>query len=115
VSRVRSVRGMPNTLPPRSGRMSPMPTYAVRYTYDRTKDDTRDAVRPAHRAYLSSLGELLGSGPLVDGAPGALLVLRTPDRASLDTILAADPFALDDVISETDVREWDLVLGPWSA
>ena len=91
-----------------------MPTYAVRYTYDLAKDAVRDAVRPSHRAYLVGQSTLLGSGPFVDGLAGALLVFRTVDRAELDAVLAADPFAVEGVIAETDVREWDVVLGPWS-
>ena len=91
-----------------------MPTYAVRYTYDLTKDDVRDAVRPEHRAYLMRQSALLGSGPFVDGAAGALLVFRTADRAELDAIVAADPFTVEGVVAETDIRTWDVVLGPWS-
>lgn len=93
-----------------------MPTYAVRYTYDE-RADVRDAVRPEHRAYLGSLadeGRLLGSGPFADGDPGALLVLRADDRDALDALLAADPFAREGIVAVTDVRVWDLVLGPWS-
>jgi len=91
-----------------------MPTYAVRYTYDE-RTDVRDRVRPAHREYLLSQKQLLGSGPFVDGASGALLVFGTADRAELDAILAADPFEIEGIIAETDVREWEVVLGPWSA
>jgi uncharacterized protein YciI len=94
-----------------------MPTYAVRYTYDE-RTDVRDAVRPEHRAYLAGLAErgvLLGSGPFSDGDPGALLVFRTDDRDALDAVLVADPFAREGIVRETDVRTWDLVLGPWSA
>ena len=91
-----------------------MPTYAVRYTYD-DRTDVRDRVRPAHREYLLNQSTLLGSGPFVDAAPGALLVFGTADRAELDAIVAADPFVLEGLVAHTDVREWDVVLGPWSA
>ena len=70
-------------------------------------DDERSNYRLAQET-------LLGSGPFEDGAPGALLVFGTADRAQLDTVLAADPFALEGLIAETDVREWDVVLGPWA-
>jgi uncharacterized protein YciI len=93
-----------------------MPTYAVRYTYDQ-RADLRDQVRPEHRAYLAELAGrdlLRGSGPYADGDPGALLVLRTADRAELEALLAADPFAREGLVAATEVREWTLVLGPWA-
>ncbi len=93
-----------------------MPTYAVQYTYDE-RADVRDAVRPAHRAYLAGLaatGLLRGSGPYVGGAPGALLVFSAPDEDALQALLADDPFHLEGLIAATEVREWDVVLGPWA-
>ncbi|MGN8246198.1 YciI family protein [Cellulomonas soli] len=94
-----------------------MPVYAVTYTYV-TDPAALDAVRPEHRAYLGALAEsgvALGTGPFVGGEAGALLVLRTSDRASLEAALAGDPFAQHHLISRTDVREWSPVIGPWSA
>ncbi|MDC7122081.1 YciI family protein [Cellulomonas fimi] len=94
-----------------------MPTFAVTYTYDE-RTDVRDRVRPEHRDYLRSLvdvGQLLGSGPFTEGDPGALLVFRTDDRAALDALLAADPFAREGLVAATAVRTWDVVIGPWSA
>jgi len=93
-----------------------MPTYVVRYTYDE-RTDVRDAVRPEHRAYLGDLadqGVVLGSGPFTDGEPGALLVFRTADRDALDAVITADPFTREGLVRETDVRSWDIVIGPWS-
>ncbi|MEZ0448379.1 YciI family protein [Cellulomonas sp. ICMP 17802] len=94
-----------------------MPIYAVRYTYDE-RADVRDRFRAEHRAYLSGLAEsgtLLVSGPYADGDPGALLVFRADDRASVDAVLAADPFAREGLVADADVRAWELVLGPWAA
>lgn len=94
-----------------------MPTYAVRYTYDE-RADVRDHFRPEHRAYLTALAEhgtLLGSGPFTDGDPGALLVFRAASPEVVDAILADDPFVREGVVAQSDVRAWDVVLGPWSA
>jgi uncharacterized protein YciI len=94
-----------------------MPTYAVRYTYDE-RTDVRDHVRPEHRSYLSALAEhgtLLGSGPFTDGEPGALLVLRAASPEVVDAILADDPFVREGLVAHSEVRAWDVVLGPWSA
>ncbi|RMI08829.1 YciI family protein [Cellulomonas triticagri] len=93
-----------------------MATFAVRYTYDQ-RADLQDEVRPEHRAYLRGVaerGDLLGSGPFTDGTPGALLVFDVADRAALDAVLAADPFAHAGVIADVEVRPWTLVLGPWA-
>jgi hypothetical protein len=92
-----------------------MSIFAVQYTYDERRDE-QDAVRPEHRAYLRSLAEddrLLASGPWADGPSGALLVFQTPDRAALDDLLGADPFAVAGLIASTTVRGWNVVIGGW--
>ena len=74
--------------------------------------------RPEHRSYLSALAEhgtLLGSGPFTDGDPGALLVFRAASPEVVDAILADDPFVREGLVAHSDVRAWDVVLGPWSA
>ncbi len=94
-----------------------MTTFAVRYTYDE-RADVRDTVRPEHRAWLArqaEAGTLLGSGPFTDGEPGALLVLRATDEPALRGLLAQDPFAREGLVAATEVRAWDVVLGPWAA
>ncbi|WP_136519877.1 YciI family protein [Cellulomonas telluris] len=94
-----------------------MTLFAVRYTYD-DRTDVRDAVRPEHRAWLAGLadeGGLLGSGPFADDAePGALLVFRAEDEPGLRGLLADDPFAREGLVAATEVRTWQLVLGPWA-
>lgn len=92
-----------------------MSIFAVEYTYDERREQ-QDAVRPEHRAYLRGLAEqgtLLASGPWAAGEPGALLVFRTDDAATLDELLAADPFARAGLIAETTVRGWNVVIGGW--
>lgn len=93
-----------------------MTTYAVRYTYDE-RADVRDLVRPEHRAWLAGQaeqGSLLGSGPLTDGEPGALLIFRAADADALAALLAQDPFSREGLVRTTEVRAWDVILGPWS-
>ena len=46
------------------------------------------------------------------GAPGALVVPRTGSREALDRLLADDPFARTGVIAQTEVREWNVIVGP---
>jgi len=86
----------------------------VRYTYD-ARSDVRDAVRPEHRAYLAELlerGALHVSGPFSDDAePGALLIFEAADAAELADLLAADPFAREGLVAQTDVRAWTVAVG----
>lgn len=94
-----------------------MSIFAVRYTYDE-RADVRDQIRPEHRAWLATCAErgaLLGSGPFTDGEPGALLVFRADDAGALGTLLAQDPFSREGLVRGTEVRAWDVVVGPWSA
>lgn len=90
-----------------------MATYAVIYRY--TDDDAaRDALRPAHRAYLSTLvedGLLQVSGPWVGGDPGALLIYTAESAEQVAALTAADPFVRDGVVRDHEVREWNAVLG----
>jgi len=93
-----------------------MSIFAVRYTYDE-RAEVRDAVRPEHRAWLAAqadAGVLLGSGPFTDGSPGALLVLRAQDEQEVGAVLAQDPFAREGLVAQTEVRGWNLILGPWA-
>ena len=93
-----------------------MSIFAVEYSYH-DLPELRSQTVARHRAYLGSLaedGRLLGSGPYTDGSPGALLVFRVDGRPALDALLAADPFAVVGLITETRVRTWDLILGGWA-
>ncbi|GHG52962.1 hypothetical protein GCM10011331_18140 [Flavimobilis marinus] len=96
--------------------MARMPVYAVTYTYV-AEPERLASVRAEHRAYLRGLhadGAVLASGPLPDDG-GALLLLSARDLAGLEQLLLADPFAVHGLISATDVRRWDPVIGPWAS
>lgn len=89
-----------------------MPLFLVRYQY--TDDAEAQAlVRPAHRAWLSSLGStLVGSGPTADN--GAALVFEMDSTDDVQALLKADPFADAGFIADRSVVEWTLVLGRWA-
>ena len=92
-----------------------MTIFAVTYKYS---DDvaTRDALRTEHRDYLRGLadqGHLLVSGPFgPDGPAGALLLFRADDKAHVDALVEKDPFTPSGVIAQTDIAEWEPVIGP---
>lgn len=66
--------------------------FVVELTF--TDDPARLAARPAHRERLRELhadGVLVMSGPFADDS-GALLIFDVDDPATLDRILADDPY-----------------------
>jgi uncharacterized protein len=63
------------------------------------------AVYPRHKALVDELvarGEVIGIGPLVGG--GNLAIFRS--RAAAEEFAARDPFKLEGLILEYQVREW---------
>lgn len=93
-----------------------MAVYAVTYTYVEDSDAARDEHRPAHREYLNVLsgqGVNLASGPFgTDGAPGALLLFRAGSAEEVRALVDKDPFLLEGVVADVEIREWTVVLGP---
>lgn len=97
-----------------------MPVYAVEYAYD-DRSAERDRVRPEHRAFLADLhgrGTLLASGPWAGAdadPPGALLLVAAGSRTEALAVLDADPFVREELVAQRSAREWNPVIGPWSA
>jgi uncharacterized protein len=70
-----------------------------------------DAIRPLHRAYLTSLlesGKLACSGPLTDGY-GALIVYEADTVAAAETLLKGDPFHANGVFVRWELHPWKMV------
>lgn len=95
--------------------MVAMTTFMIEYAYDERSDE-RDALRPAHRAYLAALAEqgtMLAYGRYDDGgAPGALLVCEAEDLDAVESVLAADPYMEAGLVPEHRIRIWPAVWGP---
>ncbi len=72
--------------------------------------ELRIATRPAHIAYLNSLGgKAKFAGPILDddgGMIGTMAVIEAPDRAGAETIAAADPYAKAGLFQSVDIRGW---------
>jgi len=80
----------------------------IEYIQDKEKVD---AVRPTHRAYLTSLMEankLFASGPFEDGY-GALIIYEADTLEAAETILKADPFHAAGVFVKWTIRPWKMV------
>ena len=90
-----------------------MTVFAVEYVYAANSTEARNETRPAHREWTGNLaqdGAILASGPYGDGA-GALLIFKTEDEATLNSILKQDPYAAAGVIAGTRITEWSPVIG----
>lgn len=93
-----------------------MATYAVTYRY---ADDVAglDQHRPEHRAFLREqyeAGRVLLSGPLADGDPSALIIVRADDMQDAQGVLAEDPFRREGLIAEATIRGWNVVIGEFA-
>lgn len=80
--------------------------------------EVRAQTRPAHLAYLAGLpaGVVLLAGPLLaeDGATvlGSLLIYQAPDRAAVEALCAADPYAQAGLFATVEVQAFRWVVNP---
>jgi hypothetical protein len=84
--------------------------FAAVIEYSRDKEKV-DAVRPAHRAYLTSLiekNQLFASGPFEDGF-GALIIYEADTPEEVEALMKADPFHAAGVFIRWTVRPWKMV------
>ena len=51
------------------------------------------------------------SGPLTDGAPGALLIIDAEDADQVAALLDLDPFAELGLIADRQIRRWSPFFG----
>lgn len=94
-----------------------MPLYMVTFTHP-DEAGWQQQLMP-HIVYLQKLlrdGVLRASGPFPGRAvKSAMLLIAAEDRAALDTIIAADPFAEHGLIADMTVDEWDPIFGIFNA
>lgn len=92
-----------------------MATFAVTYTYSESTSTDRDTHRPAHVDFLRSQfesGRLIKSGPFGDaGSPGALLIIQGEDEADVKTLMDQDPFHVNGLLEERNIRMWNIFFG----
>ena len=65
------------------------------------------AIYPRHKAFLDQFvarGEVVGVGPFTDPAGGNMALFRT--RAAAEAFAAADPFKLEGVVKEYQIKDW---------
>jgi uncharacterized protein YciI len=65
------------------------------------------AVYPRHKAFLDEFvarGEVVGVGPFTDPGGGNMALFRT--RAAAEAFAEGDPFLLEGVVKEYQVKDW---------
>jgi uncharacterized protein len=65
------------------------------------------AVYPRHKAFLDGFlawNEVVGVGPFTDGGGGNLALFRS--KAAAEEFAKNDPFKLEGLVKEYQVREW---------
>lgn len=75
-------------------------------TAGRSRDEIM-AVYPRHRAFLDEYvarGEVVGVGPFLDPGGGNMGLFRT--RAAAEAFAKGDPFFLEGLVKEYQIREW---------
>lgn len=68
----------------------------------------RLAARATHRQRLSALyreGVVRMAGPFSDGS-GVMIILDLPNRAAVDSFIAADPYFTTPGVTVSQVRQW---------
>jgi uncharacterized protein YciI len=62
---------------------------------------------PRHKAFLDQFvarGEVVGVGPFIDGSGGNMALFRS--RAAAEAFAAGDPFLLEGMVKEYQIRDW---------
>lgn len=76
--------------------------------------EKRMAVRPRHLEGMKALGkQVICAGGLLDEAgkmKGSALIMEFPDRAALDSYLAAEPYVTEGVWQKVEVETMNVVL-----
>lgn len=89
-----------------------MPVFAVevRFVED---TDLIDNTRPEHRRFVDDLAteEIVWlAGPGEDGT-GGLIVYNVANEATLERLIAEDPYTLKGVVAERRIHPWKAILG----
>jgi uncharacterized protein len=71
------------------------------------------AIRPLHRAYLTTLleaGQLVAAGPYLD-VLGALIIYEAATPEAVEEFIRNDPFHANGIFVKWTVRPWNCVFG----
>jgi len=76
--------------------------------------ELRAPLRETHLNYAMEShdrGDLYLAGALADPADGAVLIFKGPDRIVAEDFATNDPYVINGLITQWEVREWTVVIG----
>lgn len=87
--------------------------YILFYTYVKDVAERRAPLREGH---LALLGKFKNEGKLVmagawNPLDGAALVFKGADQSVVDEFIKADPYIANGLVTQRQVREWNVVIG----
>ncbi len=88
------------------------------YDYVPNYLERRGALRSAHLAHVKPYldrGELVLGGAFANPADGAALLFRSDGPEAAERFAEADPYVLQGLVTNWQVREWTTVVGPDAA
>jgi uncharacterized protein YciI len=91
-----------------------MPYFALRYQVVPDYITRRTQFRNEHIALARAAherGELVMAGAFADPPDGALLIFRGADKAPAESFAKNDPYVINGLVTQWDVRPWTVVIG----
>ncbi len=91
-----------------------MPHYVALGRDSKDAKEIRRNTRPAHLAYLESLGSAVRvAGPILsEGNPvGSIIIIEADDRKAAESIFGNDPYIKSGLFAEVEIVEWKPVVG----
>jgi hypothetical protein len=90
-----------------------MPIFVV--TYEHPDNEGWQHHLMPHLTWLQQCiadGSLIASGPFRDSSvKSALLIMSAPDRATVESLIETDPFAIEGLIANMTIQVWDPIFG----
>lgn len=91
-----------------------MPYYALTYDVVDNYVEKRAPYRDQHLSIARlayERGDLVMAGALGDPVDGALLVFRGPDESIAEEFARNDPYVLNGLVTDWQVKPWNVVVG----
>ena len=88
--------------------------FVLTYKYIPSIVDARSPFRSAHltlaKSYLLS-GTLVAAGPFQPASLGAQFIFRNTTEKDVEDFVKLDPYVKNNLVTEYDIKEWNIVIG----